>query len=164
VLIITFDEWGGFFEHVAPPRAVAPNGVDSNLVNGEALLGFRVPTVIASPFTRRAHKVDPTVYDHTAILKLIEWRWGLSPLTLRDASPAIGNPVTNFNFASRDAGVPSLPKPGTVPALPCVLQGLASRAEPSTTVQVQATTEFHALGQSDLVKAWLTQPQFRNQQ
>jgi phospholipase C len=49
VLIITFDEWGGFFEHVPPPRATAANNVDTDLVNGKALLGFRVPVVIASP-------------------------------------------------------------------------------------------------------------------
>ena len=40
VFIINFDEWGGFYDHVAPPRAIAPNNVDTDLVNGKALLGF----------------------------------------------------------------------------------------------------------------------------
>ncbi len=146
VLIVTFDEWGGFFDHVAPPRVIAPNNVDTNLVNGEALLGFRVPAIIASPFTRGANKVDSTVYDHTAILKLIEWRWSLAPLTLRDASPAIGNPVANFNFSSRDTSIPPLPQAHAVPGLPCVLQGHAAKA--------QTATEFGALGGSQLVRDW----------
>src|SRR5207249_11000394 len=84
VFIVTFDEWGGFFEHVAPPRAAAPNRVDPDIVDGKALLGFRVPTVVASPFTRGdagRPRVDHNVYDHTSVLKLIEWRWKLAPLT-----------------------------------------------------------------------------------
>ena len=77
-LIINFDEWGGFFEHVAPPRVTAPNHVDSDEVTGR-VLGFRVPTVVVSPFTRNAAgtpEVNHTVFDHTSVLKLIEWRWG----------------------------------------------------------------------------------------
>ncbi len=161
VLIVTFDEWGGFFDHVAPGRVVAPNNVDQNLVNGEALLGFRVPTVISSPFTRGTNKVDSTVYDHTAILKLIEWRWNLSPLTLRDASPAIGNPVAVFNFSSPDTRVPLLPQPATVPGLPCLLKGPASRAESSAVGETPPASAFGALGESSLVRDWLNRPEFQ---
>lgn len=46
VLVINRDEWGGFFDHVVPPRAIAPNTIDTDLVNGKALLGCRVPVVI----------------------------------------------------------------------------------------------------------------------
>jgi phospholipase C len=124
VLIVIFDEWGGFFEHVAPPRVVAPaNSPDQDLQNGAALLGFRVPTVIASPFTKgvagQPNLVDHNLYDHTAALKLIEWRWALPPLTARDASPDILNPACSFNFNSPDATLPSLPVPGNVFAWPC---------------------------------------------
>ena len=118
VLIINFDEWGGFFEHIAPPRAAAPNNVDTDLVNGQALLGFRVPAIIASPFTRGAG-VSNMVCDHTSVLKLIEWRWGLQPLTSRDASPQIGNPAAVMNFARPDRGKPSLPTASTVFAPGC---------------------------------------------
>lgn len=89
VFIVTYDEWGGFFDHVAPPRATAPNTVDQDLVAGKAPLGFRVPTIVASPWTRgdaNAPSIDSGVADHTSILKLIEWRWGWPPLTARDAS------------------------------------------------------------------------------
>ncbi len=163
VLIVIFDEWGGFFEHVAPPRVVAPNKIDTNLVNGEALLGFRVPAIIASPFTHSANKVDSTTYDHTAILKLIEWRWELAPLTLRDASPQIGNPAAGFNFTSPDASVPELPQPSTVAGRPCFLQpAAAARAEPSTRAEAQPATEFGALGKTQLVRDWLNHPRFQN--
>ena len=63
VLIINFDEWGGFFDHVAPPRATAPNAVDPDVVNGEALLGFRVPCIVASPWSR-GNPSNPTVKPH----------------------------------------------------------------------------------------------------
>ncbi len=163
VFIVTFDEWGGFFEHIAPPRIVAPNKIDTDLVNDEALLGFRVPAVIASPFTRGANKVDSTVYDHTAALKLIEWRWGLAPLTLRDASSAIGNPAVGFNFAAPNASVPQLPQPATVPGRPCPPQATASRAQPLATGTAQGSTEFGALGATQLVRDWLSHPRFQEQ-
>ena len=161
VMIVTFDEWGGFFDHVPPPRVVAPNSLDTNLVNGAALLGFRVPALIASPFTRANNQVDSTVYDHTAILKLIEWRWGLSPLTLRDASPAIGNPVAKFNFSSPDTTVPDLPSPGTVSGLPCALKGFANKAASPGAAPTPPSTEFGNLSQSQTVQDWLGRPQFK---
>jgi phospholipase C len=101
---------------------VAANNVDQDQVNGQVLLGFRVPPVVASPFTRNfasSPLVNHTVFDHTSVLKLIEWRWGLQPLTPRDASPQIGNLATAMNFTSPHSGVPGLPSPGTVTAQPC---------------------------------------------
>jgi phospholipase C len=119
VLVINRDEWGGFFDHVVPPRVIAPNNVDTDLVDGKALLGCRVPTVIVSPFTR-GNPAKPTInsllYDHTSVLKLIEWRFGLEPLTARDASDEIANLAYALNFSSTDTSIPSLPviaEPGT---------------------------------------------------
>jgi len=125
VFIVTYDEWGGFFEHVAPPRAAAPNGVDPDIVAGKALLGFRVPVVIASPFTRSADgnpRVASNTFDHTSILKLIEWRWSLRPLTARDASSDVENLATVLDFANPNATVPSLPMPAEPFIIPCILQ------------------------------------------
>src|SRR5438067_9065184 len=56
--------------------------------------GMRVPTVVASPFTKGNASnplVNSLVFDHTSVLQLIEWRWGLEPLTPRDASNDINN-------------------------------------------------------------------------
>ena len=161
VLIINFDEWGGFFEHVAPPRVIAPaNSIDTDLVNGAALLGFRVPTVIASPFTRGANQVDHALYDHTAALKLVEWRWGLQPLTARDGSTAIGNPAMNFNFHSPDASLPALPQTSTVFAAPCFEGGIFS---PNTVTSAQAprTGGFGALANSEAGQSFVRHPRFR---
>ncbi len=160
VLMVVFDEWGGFFEHVAPPRVVAPNNVDKNLVNGEALLGFRVPAVIASPFTRGDNSVNSALYDHTACLKLIEWRWGLQPLTLRDGSTSIHNPAVSFNFKSPDASVPVLPQPAGVTGLPCFLQSLAEKSRPATNETSPPATEFGALANTQHVRKWLNNPRF----
>ena len=124
VFIVTFDEWGGFFDHVAPPRVVAPNHVDGDLFHHKVLLGFRVPTIVASPWTR-GDTVSPRVvsdlFGHTSILKLIEWRWGLKPLTARDASNDIGNLASALDFGNTQAGVPGLPSPVAPPSSPCWL-------------------------------------------
>ena len=124
VFIVNFDEWGGFFEHVTPPRATAANQVDTDTVDGKTLLGMRVPTVVASPFTKGNPNnpvVNDLVFDHTSVLKLIEWRWGLAPLTPRDASNDIQNLAYTMNFSRPDASVPSLPSPVTpLIAAPCL--------------------------------------------
>jgi len=78
VLVVNFDEWGGFFEHVPP--GTAPD-VDPAFTQR----GFRVPCLIVSPFAAKG-AIAQGVYDHTSILKMIEWRWGLSPLSVRDAA------------------------------------------------------------------------------
>lgn len=76
LLIINYDEWGGFYDHVAPAKA-------PDVHPWTALRGFRVPAVVISPRARR-HYVAHNTYDHTSILRAIEWRWGLDPLTARD--------------------------------------------------------------------------------
>jgi phospholipase C len=124
VFIVNFDEWGGFFEHVAPPRATAANNVDTDLVDGQALLGLRVPTVVASPFSRgnaNDPRVSALVFDHTSVLKLIEWRWGLARLTPRDASNDVQNLAYALNFSEPDPSVPSLAEPqAPLIAAPCL--------------------------------------------
>jgi phospholipase C len=121
---VNFDEWGGFFEHVAPPRVTAANNVDTDLVNGKALLGLRVPTVVASPFSRGNPddpRVSALVFDHTSVLKLIEWRWGLRPLTPRDASSDVLSLAYALNFKEPHDSVPNLPEPQAPQiAAPCL--------------------------------------------
>jgi phospholipase C len=120
VFVVNFDEWGGFFDHVPPPRAQAANAVDTDIVDGKTLLGFRLPVVIASPFSRgdaQNPRISSLVFDHTSVLKLIEWRWRLAPLTPRDASGDIDNLAYALNFNQPQTAVPNLPKPDT-PAMP----------------------------------------------
>jgi phospholipase C len=95
VLIINFDEWGGFFEHVPPSTTPIPPA-DQAAGNQDGRRGFRVPCMIASPFAQRAF-VSSTVFDHTSVLRLIEWRWDLEPLTERDETAANLADVLDFN-------------------------------------------------------------------
>jgi phospholipase C len=67
VLVINFDGWGGFFDHVPPPRAA---DVDESL----RMRGIRVACLVVSPFARGRH-VDHRVFDHASILRMSEWRW-----------------------------------------------------------------------------------------
>lgn len=73
VIIVTYDENGGFWDHVAPPKIDRWGP------------GSRVPTLIISPFAKKGF-VDHTTYDTSSILALIEHRFGLAPLTKRDAA------------------------------------------------------------------------------
>lgn len=78
VLVVNFDEWGGFADHV-PPAVAA----DRKPEWGQR--GFRVPCLVASPFARRGH-IAHGEYDHASVLKMIEWAFALRPLTPRDAA------------------------------------------------------------------------------
>ena len=84
VFVLNFDEHGGFFDHVPPPRCE-----DDTVQTGAGpfpdlkQLGFRVPAIAMGPFApRKIEKAGP--YEHCSILRMIEWRWGLEPLTVRD--------------------------------------------------------------------------------
>ncbi len=109
LLVITFDEWGGFFEHVPPDHAPDTNPLHS-------LRGFRVPTILVSPFASRG-QVDHTVYDHASILKLIEWRFGLPALSRRDA--AANNLASALDFSRRDLRAPQFSVPRLETSAPC---------------------------------------------
>lgn len=82
VLIITYDEHGGFFDHVPPP--VSPEGRP----DPHDVLGVRVPTVVLSPYTRKGIALNE-LFDHTTFLKSIAERWGLSVPGPRASSSAI---------------------------------------------------------------------------
>ena len=84
VLLFTYDEWGGFYDHVPPPLAPIPPATAA-AGDRDGRRGFRIPTLLVSPFARKQY-VGTTVYDHTSVLKMIETRWGLPPLTIRDAN------------------------------------------------------------------------------
>lgn len=72
-LFITYDEWGGFFDHVRPPH-FADARASANDEDDFGQAGFRVPTLVASPFARKGF-VDHNDYDHTSILRFLEWRF-----------------------------------------------------------------------------------------
>ncbi|NUR16229.1 MAG: alkaline phosphatase family protein [Terrabacter sp.] len=114
VLVVNYDEWGGFYDHVAP--STAP---DAHPEWG--LRGFRVPCLVISPLARRGY-VAKDVYDHTSVLAMIEWRWRLAPLTPRDA--AARNLAEVLDFTRTDLSAPSYAVPPFV-GLPCPAGGFA---------------------------------------
>lgn len=96
--ILSYDEFGGLYDHVAPQQAVSPDGIKpSDLQPGDVCTngggancnftqtGFRIPLIVISPFAKKNY-VSHTVADYTAILKFIETRFNLPSLTARDAA------------------------------------------------------------------------------
>jgi phospholipase C len=116
LLFVNFDEWGGFFDHVPPPTGPIPDA-DRIAGNQDGLLGFRTPALLVSPWSRRGY-VSHVQFDHTSALKLIEWRWNLAPLTVRDASANNLASALDFERPSYTAplyGVPTGPFTGVCP-------------------------------------------------
>ncbi|MDQ3811725.1 MAG: alkaline phosphatase family protein [Chloroflexota bacterium] len=115
VLIFNYDEWGGFFDHVAPPTGPIPPA-DRAAGNQDGRLGFRTPTLLVSPWARRG-VVSHTRYDHTSVLQLIEWRWGLAPLTVRDRTAK--NLAGALDFSRRNLNAPQFAVPPGPFGAPC---------------------------------------------
>jgi phospholipase C len=129
VLIITFDEWGGFFDHVPPTSAPDTNPALTGL------RGFRVPCLVVSPLASRG-AVAHGLYDHTSILKLIEWRWGLAPLTPRDS--AANNLAEVLDFTQPPQLAAPQWKIDFQIALPCLLTGTQPLGPGSKAAPVKA--------------------------
>lgn len=98
-ILLTWDESGGFYDHVPPPQVDAWG------------YGFRVPMIVVSPFAKR-HFIDSEVMDHTSVLKLIATNWSLPPLTPREANAS--DMLSAFSFPNGTVGVASgrLASPG----------------------------------------------------
>jgi phospholipase C len=115
LLVINYDEWGGFFDHVAPPFAAVPPA-DPRTGDMDGLCGFRVPCLLIAPWARRAY-VASTTYDHTSILRMIEWRWGLASLTVRDRTA--NNLAGELDFTQKNPSAPAYPVPPGPFGTPC---------------------------------------------
>jgi len=114
-LFLTYDEHGGYYDHVPPPAAIPPDDIPPMLLPGDTpgafdVYGVRVPAVVVSPYSR-PHFVSHRTNDHTSILRFIELRFGLAALSRRDAA---ANPMLEFfDFSQR-----SFATPPTLPAAP----------------------------------------------
>jgi phospholipase C len=90
LLVYTYDEHGGYYDHVKPLAAIAPDSIPpalgpSDVPGGYDLYGPRVPAVVASPYAKPGG-VTNVVHDHTSVLATIEAKWNLPALTYRDAN------------------------------------------------------------------------------
>jgi acid phosphatase len=92
-IIVTYDENGGFWDHVPPP---AGSGWGDRWGPGT-----RIPTIIISPYAKRGY-IDSTSYDTTSILKLITRRFGLEPLS--GVRRNVGDLTAAFDFAHERSG------------------------------------------------------------
>jgi phospholipase C len=97
VFIVTFDEWGGFYDHVPPPRVIdntnpanvmhagdSTTPTDGQLIPDYRQLGFRVPALVVTNLVQPGRVVHEGPFEHTSSLALIESTFGLTPLTARD--------------------------------------------------------------------------------
>jgi phospholipase C len=126
-LFITWDEHGGYYDHVPPPRAIAPDSIAPMLGPGDApgaydRYGFRVPLLVVSPWARPGY-VSSVVQDHTSITAFIERQWNLPAMTFRDAN---AHPMLEYFDFRR----PAFAEPPRLAAAPSLSPGLTRcRAE-----------------------------------
>jgi len=112
-LVFTYDEHGGFYDHVTPPPACAPDPHAPTAPKNHQIrfdhLGVRVPFVVVSPFAKR-HYVSHKTYEHASVLRLVQTRFNLPAMTARDANAS--PPYDLFDFANPPfVEPPSLPDP-----------------------------------------------------
>ncbi len=139
LLVWTYDEHGGYYDHVPPPRAVVPDAVPPALGPTDVpgafdRYGFRVPAGVVSPYALADH-VSHTVYDHTSILRLIETKWNLPALTHRDAAANDLLDMVDFTSAPAFLRPPSLHAPADPAArASCLVTGPGTIPPPGAVV------------------------------
>lgn len=94
LLIINYDEWGGFFDHVKPPVGLVSDA-EKAVGNLDGRLGFRVPCLLIGPRAKRGH-ITHFDFEPNSILDLIRWRFGLDPLSVR--SDKVNNLAIALDF------------------------------------------------------------------
>jgi phospholipase C len=122
-LFLTYDENGGFFDHATPVTAAPgtagefvtaaavpdPTTAGSPAIAGPIGLGFRVPMILISPFSRGG-LVSSGLFDHTSMLRFLETRFGAEvPNLTAWRRAAVGDLTSAFNFSKVDLSVPALP-------------------------------------------------------
>jgi phospholipase C len=135
-LLMTYDEHGGYYDHVPPPAAIEPDNIAPRIGPDDVQRGFdvygpRVPGHIISPFAKKDY-VSHVVHDHTSILKFIETKFNLGAMTYRDANaddlsdcfdfdrmafrepPELDTPALRDGTSTLTPEVPPVPQP--VPA------------------------------------------------
>jgi phospholipase C len=121
-LFLTYDEHGGYFDHVPPPRAIKPDSIRPLTKPGDApggydRYGFRVPLIVVSPWAKPRY-ISRMTQDLTSITAFIERKWNLPAMTFRDAN---AHPMIDyFDFSH-----PVFAKPPRLAAAPPLAPGLA---------------------------------------
>jgi phospholipase C len=120
-IFITWDEHGGFYDHVPPPSACIPDNLDPVLGGPDNTipakfdhLGMRVPFIVVSPYAKKGY-VGHVVYDHTSVLRFIEAKFKVPALSGRDANADIPTDLFDFS-APAQLTPPTIPEPTIDPA------------------------------------------------
>src|SRR5581483_4829212 len=128
VVFVTYDENGGFFDHVAPPVAppgtpgeeltVSPLPADAGGFARPVGLGFRVPMLVLSPFSRGGW-VCSERFDHTSMLRFLETRFGVEVPNLSAWRRSVTGDLTSaLDMTAPDVSAPSLPTPAAADVTP----------------------------------------------
>src|SRR4029077_15244974 len=151
VFFVTYDENGGFFDHVAAvtappgtpgeyvtaPAVPDPSVTGSPAITGPIGLGFRVPTLIISPFTRGGF-VSSDLFDHTSVLRFLETVFGAEVPNLSAWRRAtVGDLTSALNFQKPSQSIPNLPSP--LPAIQQAIQQCAANLAGTTSYTVPVT-------------------------
>jgi phospholipase C len=141
MLIWTYDEHGGYYDHVPPPVAVPPDDVPPALKPGDPpggfnRYGFRVPSGVVSPYAKQ-NFVSHTIYDHTSILKTVEEKWNLPALTRRDANAASLFDMLDLTSEPAFLTPPELPAAANpIPKDGCLVSGPGTIPPPSAVIKI----------------------------
>jgi phospholipase C len=148
-LFFMYDEHGGYYDHVPPPRAIPPDDIRPSVSTPQSPAawdeyGLRVPAYVISPYARQ-HYVSHIVHDHTSVLRFIETKFNLGALTRRDANAS--NLLDCFDFRRRPfLEPPALAAPG-LPATGSTCQ--PGTPPPPTEPNAVTTAPVAGLGTAD---------------
>jgi phospholipase C len=156
-LFITYDEWGGFWDHVRPPK-FPDDRASANLAQDFGQGGFRVPTVVVSPWTQGG-KVHHGVYDHASIIKFVADNWGTGYLTKRHRlTNSIGASFGGFTSYRPEADLVSYTAPLSA-RLDVLLQRLQRQVATSDVHRLAELGWFETLG---IRTDWRLEDSFRS--
>jgi phospholipase C len=162
-LLFMYDEHGGYYDHVPPPRAIPPDDIPPGVAPAPGApaawdrYGIRVPAYVISPWARRDY-VSHVVHDHPSVLRFIETKFNLGALTRRDANA--DNLLDCFDFhrpgflEPPTLAAPGLPATGSrcTPGIPpppthagvATTTGSAASADATTSMQQRWALLQHA--------------------
>ncbi len=151
-LLLTYDEHGGYYDHVPPPRAIKPDAIAPIQSPDEPPLapgtfnryGFRVPLFVVSPWAR-ANYISGVTQDHTSLTAFVQRKWNLPAMTFRDAN---AHPMTDY-FDFRRAAFAEPPRLARAPGLgaglaECHAAGLNPPLPGQPSAQISDVTRFLA--------------------
>jgi phospholipase C len=159
-LVVTYDEWGGFWDHVDPPQLPDDRATPADPGGAEDFgqVGFRIPSSIMSPWTRtppgRNSRVDHTTYEHSSFLRFVSENWGLPYLTARHRSTnSLGRAFGGFRHFDPDPSFVPYEAPAQVILEPTLedpmgqLEQLPVSLPVASDVPVTAGSDLHRLAE-----------------